>query len=67
VARDERSERVRGAHIALEQCNIARVPVGVYTRRDNVMLWWLPLVHNHGRPYTRHSATLVIDQRRCAP
>lgn len=61
------AHRVRQANIALERCGVAAVPVNLYTRRDNRVLWWLPLASNaRGRPYTRHSATISVHQRLCS-
>ena len=60
------ADRVRQANIALERCGVAHVPVNLYTRRDNRVLWWLPLANSRGRPYTRHSATLTVIQRLCS-
>lgn len=59
------AERVRNANVALERCSAANVPVNLYTRRDNRVLWWLPLANTRGRPYTRHIATVNVNQRLC--
>lgn len=57
---------VQAANITLERCSLARIPVNLYTRRDNRVLWWLPIANARGRPYTRHIATLTVHQRQCA-
>jgi hypothetical protein len=57
--------QVRYANIALEQCSLARRNVQLETHRDNLLLWWLPLRHVGGLPYTRYSATFAIDTRSC--
>lgn len=60
------ADRVHQANVTLERCSIAAVPVNLYTRRDNIALWWLPLAANRrGQPYTRYSATLTVHQRVC--
>jgi hypothetical protein len=59
------AHRVRHANIELENCNVARVPINLYSRRDNAVVWWSPLDEKRGRPYTRHRATLTMDTRRC--
>ena len=56
---------VRYANIALERCSLARRGVQLTTHRDNLWLWWLPLPHVGGLPYTRHSATFAIDTNDC--
>lgn len=58
---------VRYANITLEQCSLARRNVQLAARRDNLLLWWLPLRHVGGVPYTRYSATFAIDTKRCGP
>jgi hypothetical protein len=57
--------RVRYANIALERCRLARRAVELATHRDNLFLWWIPLPHVGGLPYTRHSATFAVDTRSC--
>ena len=56
---------VRYANIAFEQCSLARRHVRIETNRDSLLLWWLPLRHVGGLPYTRYSATFAIDTRGC--
>ena len=56
---------VRYANITLERCSIARRNVQLTTHRDNLLLWWLPLPHVGGMPYTRYSATFAIDTKGC--
>lgn len=36
------AERVRRANVMFEDGSFNGVPVTLYTRRDNVLLWWLP-------------------------
>jgi hypothetical protein len=57
--------RVRYANIALQRCSLARRTVQLTTYRDNLLLWWLPLPHVGGKPYTRYSATVAIDTKGC--
>lgn len=56
------AKRVRHANITLENCSVARVPVNLYTRRDNTVVWWTLLAGKTKPPYTRHRATLTITQ-----
>lgn len=55
----------RNANVALEGCSMARVPVTLYTRHDNLFSWWIPLPHFSGKPYARHIATLTASQQKC--
>ena len=59
------AEAVRFANVALAQCNLARRDVRVNARRDSLLLWWVPLPHVGGLPYTRYSAKLLLDSRTC--
>lgn len=56
---------VRYANITLERCSLAQRNVQLTSHRDSLWLWWLPLPHVGGLPYTRHSATFAIDTRGC--
>ena len=56
---------VRHANIALERCSLARRPVNIDSRRDALALWWLPISRIGGKPYTRFSATIAVDNRNC--
>ena len=56
---------VRYVNVTLERCSLAHKPVQLATRRDNLLLWWLPLPHRGRLPYTRYSATFAVDTRGC--
>lgn len=56
---------VRHANVALERCSLARRAVQLSSYRDNLWLWWMPLPHVGGLPYTRYSATIAVDTRGC--
>lgn len=58
--------RLRRAHVTLQRCSLNNLPVNTVTYRDNLWLWWLPLPHMLGLPYTRYSATLAIGTARCS-
>lgn len=57
---------LRYVDVVVGQCRLERVPVQVSTYQDNVFLWWVPLPHVGGAPYTLYSTTLEIDVQRCA-
>lgn len=62
------AERVRRAHVMFEDCSFNGVPVTLYTRRDNVLLWWLSWqwhVLGGSKPYTRYVATIAANQKVC--
>jgi hypothetical protein len=56
---------IRYANVALERCSIAHRKVQLETYRDSLWLWWIPLPHVGGLPYTRYSATFAIDTKGC--
>jgi hypothetical protein len=56
---------VVSANVTTGTCHIANVPVG--TRRDtDWWLWWVPLPHVGGTPYTHYTFELFIDSTTCA-
>ena len=59
------ADQVKHANVALEGCSFGRVPVTLYTRRDNVMVWWTPLATRRGKPFVRHIATVSANLREC--
>ncbi len=59
------AERVRSANLIFEACAFNGVPVTLYTRRDNVTLWWAQPVQGASKPYTRHVATVMANQTTC--
>jgi hypothetical protein len=58
--------RARRINIAAGACRIERAPVTFSASQDGVWLWWVPLPHIGGIPYTNFNASLQIDGRNCA-
>ncbi len=58
-------EAVRFANVELAQCSLARRFVRLDAQRDNLLLWWVPLPHLRGLPYTRYSVKVAISTRNC--
>ena len=56
---------LRYVDLVAGQCRLQRVPVKVSVYKDNVFLWWVPLPHVGGAPYTMYSTQLEIDSRAC--
>ena len=52
--------------IAAGACRIERAPVYFSASRDSAWLWWVPLPHIGGTPYTNFNASVQIDGVRCA-
>jgi len=58
-------QRIRYANVTSGRCSTNHLPVKLAEYRDNLLLWWLPLPHVGGLPYTRYSATLTVNTRNC--
>jgi hypothetical protein len=46
-------------------CSIPHVPVSVSQLRDNWWLWWVPMRHVGGNPYTYYRIALRFDPAHC--
>ena len=57
--------QVRSVRVALEGCTIERAPVSLEAYRDAWWLWWVPLPHVGGTPYTYFSLAVWFDSRAC--
>jgi len=58
------AKHVATASITAGTCRIAAVPVEA-GRSDDWWLWWVPLPHVGGKPYTTYSMRLFIDSAKC--
>jgi hypothetical protein len=58
--------KVRQADLDVGECRLRRVPVVVSEGDDTWWLWWVPLPHIGGKPYTSFSIHLRLDRARCA-
>lgn len=57
--------QVGHARVALPGCTIEQAPVSVEAYRDAWWLWWVPLPHIGGSPYTYFSLAVWFDSRAC--
>jgi len=53
---------VRAVNLHSDGCVIERLPVTVSEFPDNWWLWWVPLRHIGGKPYTSFSVQIQIDR-----
>ena len=58
------ARQVATASVATGTCKIDAVPVEA-GRSDDWWLWWVPLPHVGGQPYTTYSMRLFIDSAKC--
>lgn len=61
------ADRVQRANVMLDGCSFMGVPMTLYTRRDDIMLWWAQRLQGSSKPYTRHTATIAANQKPCEP
>lgn len=59
--------QIRHADLTLGRCSIVRVPVSLHESAGDWWLWWVPLPHSGGAPYTYFQASLWIDSAGCRP
>ena len=56
-------KKVRSATVTLADCRMEAVPVAVRVYGGEWWLWWIPLPHVGGAPYTHFDLALKIDTR----
>jgi hypothetical protein len=47
-------------------CQLTKIPVSVSEYTDNWWIWWVPLRHVGGKPYTGFIISIAINRDRCA-
>jgi len=57
---------VRAAALESKDCRIERVPITVHEYPDTWWLWWVPLRHIGGKPYTSFSIRIEITSTQCS-
>ena len=55
--------KVRAAALESGACRIERLPVTVTEYPDTWWLWWVPLPHIGGNPYTSFAIAIEVDRR----
>lgn len=58
--------RARSADVDAPPCSLRRMPVRISESTDPWWLWWVPLRHVGGDPYTYFNVDLRFDRSRCA-
>lgn len=59
--------RARSVDVRTARCSLPRVPLSFAEYRGDWWLWWAPLRHGGGKPYTLYSVSLQIDDSACRP
>jgi hypothetical protein len=57
--------QVRYATVTMDSCRIQQVPVELREYSESWWLWWVPLPHIGGSPYTYFDLTLRVDGFNC--
>jgi hypothetical protein len=58
-------ERASYVELRSGTCTIERLPIVVARYRNDWWLWWVPLVHVGGKPYTSYTISIMIDLPQC--
>jgi hypothetical protein len=58
--------RVRFADVKFGACDLKTVPVTLHESREDWWLWWVPLPHIGGKPFTYFSLSISFDGAHCA-
>jgi hypothetical protein len=59
---------VRSVNLRSESCSIRQMPITIDEYPDTWWLWWVPLPHIGGKPYTSFSVRIEINRRSgCEP
>jgi hypothetical protein len=53
--------RVHSATVSFGSCALERLPVKVSAYPDTWWLWWVPLRHIGGKPYTSYSIAIAVE------
>jgi hypothetical protein len=61
----EWADQVRQVDIKSPVCQIEKIPVTVSEYNSEWYLWWVPLPHVGGRPYTYYSLDISLDKNDC--
>jgi hypothetical protein len=56
---------VRRVEVVYGDCRFENIPVTFEGRNSEWYLWWVPLPHVGGKPYTWYHATISVDQSAC--
>jgi len=57
--------RARYAEVKTGECRVERTPVELRESKSGWWLWWVPLPHIGGSPYTYFTLSVWIDSRAC--
>lgn len=56
---------VRYATVTIGRCRVEQLPVVLNEYKDSWWIWWVPLPHSGGKPYTYFDISLRVDGLKC--
>lgn len=56
---------VRQVEVRHKQCASVTVPIEIAEHNTEWLLWWVPLPHVGGIPYSYYRASIIIDHKDC--
>ncbi len=59
------ADEVRGINLKTPECFQQKMPVSLSRAAPDWYLWWVPLPHVGGKPYSYYSLTISIDEQNC--
>jgi len=57
--------KVRRVDLKAKDCTIKNMPVAVSKYNSDWYLWWVPLPHVGGKPYTHYSLSIAVEEKNC--
>jgi hypothetical protein len=60
------AEKVQSISLRTPDCGWVSVPVKVHKYGADWLLWWVPLPHVGGKPYTYYSLNVSLPEQSCA-
>ncbi len=59
--------QIKYVNVKSGACQWREIPVSLSTYRDDWWLWWVPLPHIGGKPYTTFTTQITVDPVACPP
>lgn len=57
---------VRLVDVQTQDCSLGKIPVAIKEYSEDWWMWWVPLPHVGGKPYTYFSLTIRLDPIACS-
>jgi hypothetical protein len=57
--------KVRQINLKTQNCDLKNIPVTVSKFNSDWLLWWVPLPHIGGKPYSHYSLSIMVEDKNC--